>query len=135
MAQMERFFYTRIEHNILQRLLRNREISSALAYMLDYSKHSNLEVIPKEHSIEISNDDITISVIIFVGFEGKEYEQVKNRKNLHLVSFSSVVPEMVEFRNLNVKYIDNLALLFTTLACSEEPLAKELFSLKNLGDV
>jgi len=135
MTRKDEFFYRRIEHNELLSILRNEEISSALAYMLDYLNHSNFEVIPKDYSIEISNDDITISVIIYVGFELEEYENLKNKKNLHIVSFSRVVPEMVEFKNLNVKYIDNLSLIFMTLSRSENLLGKKLFSLKNLGDI
>lgn len=135
MSRNDKFFYRRIEHNVLLYILRNKEISSALAYMIDFSNHSNFEVTPKEHSIEIFNDDITIVVIIYVGFELEEYENLKNRKNLHIVTFSMAVPEMIEFKNLNVKYIDTLSLLFMTLSRSENPLGKKLFSLKNLGDV
>lgn len=129
------FFYRRIEHNVLLDILQNEEISRALAYMIDSSNHTNFEIIPKENSIEISNDNITIVVIIYVGFELEEYENLKNRKNLHIITFSKVVPEMVEFENLNIKYIDNLSLLFMTLSLSENSLGKKLFSLKNLGDV
>ncbi len=128
-------FYRRIEHNVLLDILRNEEILSALAYMVDFSNHSNFEVIPKDYSIEISNENITIVVIIYVGFESEEYEKLKNRKNLHLVTFSKVVPEMVEFEKLNVKYIDNLSLLFMTLSITKDHFGKKLFALKNIGDI
>ena len=125
-------YYQRIEHNILLDLLKDKEISSALAYIVDYTDHDNLTIIPKEHSIEVSNNTITIAIIIFVGFEMEEYEALKNRENLHIVTFSNVVSEMFEFEKLNVKYVDNLALLFTVLSRSQSNLAKKLFKLKNL---
>lgn len=125
-------FYQRIEHNSLLDLLKDKEISSALAYIIDYTDHDNLTIIPKEHSIEVSNITITIAIIIFVGFEIEEYEELKNRENLHIVTFSNVVSEMLEFEKLNVKYVDNLALLFTALSRSESSLAKNLFRLKSL---
>jgi hypothetical protein len=125
-------YYQRIEHNNLLDLLKHGEISSALAYIIDYTDHDNLTVIPKEHSIEVSNNTITIAIILFVGFEMEEYEALKHRENLHIVTFSNVVSEMLEFEKLNVKYVDNLALLFTTLSRSESPLAKNLFRLKSL---
>ncbi|MCB9250855.1 MAG: hypothetical protein H6605_00170 [Flavobacteriales bacterium] len=129
------FLYKRIEHNTLLDLLKNEEISSALAYILDYSDHENLKVIPKEYSIEISNENITIVFVFSVGFEGQEYKEVLNKNNLHLVTFSEVVPKMIEFENLGIKYVDNISLLFLILSRTKNPLGIKLFSLKNLSDV
>ena len=127
-------FYRRIEHNTLLGILSHEEISNALAYLVDFKNHSNLNVIPHPYSIEISNEDITISVILFVGFETDEYKELKDRNNFHIVSFSRVVPEMVEFENLNVKYIDNMSLLFTTMSRCKNELVNLLFLLKHVDD-
>lgn len=125
--------YERIEYNTLLSLLNNIEYNEALAFMIDYKVHQNLKVVPKQYSIEISSNEITIIVILFVGFEQEEYKEIKNRKNLHIVSFADVVPDMTEFRELNVKFIDKHAWLFTILSRSNKPIIKELNSLKNLA--
>lgn len=125
--------YSKIEHNLLFEALQNEEISTALTYMIDAKKHRGLKIIPNEHSIELSNDEITIAIILYVGFEDEEYNDLKNRKNLHVITFFNVVPSMVEFNNLNVKYIDNLALLATTLALSEKTEYQALNHLRSIN--
>jgi hypothetical protein len=129
-----KLFYKRIEHNTILELLSNDDISSSLAYLVSFENHHELNVVPKDFSIEISNDKITIAVILFVGFEIEEYEALKHRKNLHIVTFSEVVSGMVEFEKLGVKYIDNLSLLFTVLSRSKDHLARYLYRLKNFKD-
>lgn|SRR5690606_9236065 len=132
---MKDFYYKRFEHHILYQLLKKPEYASSLAYLVDYSSHDKLEVIPKPCSIEISNDEITLAVILFVGFENEEYEAIKNRENLHLVSFSEVVPTMNEFKHLKVKYVDCLSWLFMILSRSTNPELQDLFLLKKLKGI
>ena len=95
--------------------------------------HKFLQIERKK--IEISNDEITLAVILFVGFENEEYEAIKNRENLHLVSFSDVVATMNEFRHLKVKYVDPLSWLFMILSRSSHPELVDLRLLKGLKDV
>jgi hypothetical protein len=132
---MKDFHYNRLEHNILLQLLKKVEYAASLACLLDYSEQYNLQVIPKPCSIEIFNDDITIAAILFVGFEKEEYETIKNRYNLHLVSFSEVVPSMNEFKHLKVKHVDNLSWLFMILSRSTHSELRDLFLLKSLKGV
>jgi hypothetical protein len=126
------FKYQRIEHNILLNILEDFDIATTLAYMIDFKNHTNLKVIPHDYSIELSNEDISISIILYVGFENEEYNRIKKNKNFHIVSLSDVVPEMVEFKDLNVKYIDKLAFMNMIIAKSENNFAQKLNSLKNL---
>ena len=62
------FAYDRFDICILLDNLKNEVISKTLAYMVDFKEHDNLVVTPKPYSIEISNADICIAVILFSGF-------------------------------------------------------------------
>lgn len=126
------FIYSRLDNCILLDNLKNEEISKTLAYMLDFKEHNNLVVIPKPHSIEISNNEICIAVILYSGFEKEEYEALKVKDNFHIVSFESIVLSMCEFENLPVKHIDYTALFFMSLARTEDKKIREFLSLKNL---
>jgi hypothetical protein len=119
-------------NNTLLYLLREPEFASALAYLIDYKSHFDLSIIPKKFSIELSNEEITISIIIYFGFEGKEYDKIKNRKNLHLVTLCDIVTEMFEFKNMEIRIIDKMAWLFSVINWSERDFAKRLRSLKSL---
>lgn len=127
------FKYQRIEHNLLLELLEDIEFANSLAYMIEYKNHTNLNITPHEYSIELSNDDIAISIILYVGFENGEYENLKKHKNFYVVALCDVIPEMIEFKDLNVKFIDKLALMNTIIAKSENSFAKKLNRLKNLN--
>jgi hypothetical protein len=119
-------------NNTLLSLLKDPEFASALAYMVDYKNHFVLDVIPTEFSIELSNQDITIAIIIYSGFEKKEYGALLNRNNLHLISLCDSVNEMFEFEGMDIKIIDKMAWLFSVINWSEQDFAKRLRSLKSL---
>ena len=127
------FKYQRIEHNLLLELLEDTEFANSLAYMIEYKNHTNLKITPHNFSIELSNDKIAISIILYVGFENGEYENLKKHKNYYVVALCDVIPEMIEFKDLNVKFIDKLALMNTIIAKSENSFAKKLNRLKNLN--
>lgn len=129
---MEGLFFGRIDYYFLSQLLRNEEFSSALAYLVDNETYSGLQVIPKRYSIELSNAEITIAIILFVGFENSEYEELKNKPNLHVISFCKIIPEMVEFKNIDVKYYDQLLWLFTIISRSDNDQMILLRLLKGL---
>ena len=120
------FKYQRIEHNLLLEILEDIEFANSLAYMIEYKNHTNLNITPHEYSIELSNDEIAISIILYVGFENVEYENLKKHKNYYVVALCDVIPEMIEFKDLNVKFIDKLALMNTIIARSENSFAKKL---------
>lgn len=125
------FEYERLENRILLDNLKNEVIRKTLAYMVDFKEHDNLVVIPKPHSIEISNADICIAVILFVGFEKEEYETLKTTNNHHVVSFDTITKTMFEFTPISIKHIDYMALFFMSLARTEDATIKEFLSLKN----
>ncbi|TRX36281.1 hypothetical protein [Flavobacterium restrictum] len=126
------FIYSRLDNCILFDKLKNEEISKTLAYMLDFKEHENLVVIPKPHSIEISNAEICIAVIFYVGFEREEYEAVKVKNNFHIVVFESIMLSLCEFEKLPLKFIDYTALFFMSLARTEDKKIREFLSLMNL---
>lgn len=126
------FKYSRIENCILLDNLKNDVVKKTLAYMVDFKEHDNLVVIPKQHSIEISNADICIAVILFSGFEKEEYEALKTKDNFHIISFDTITKTMVEFENMLIKHIDYLALFFMSLSRTEDANIKDFLHLKNL---
>jgi len=126
------FIYSRLDNCILLDKLKNDEISKTLAYMLDFKEHNNLVVVPKPHCIEISNAEICIAVVFYVGFEKEEYEALKTKNNFHLVVFESVMLSMCEFENLPLKFIDYTALFFMSLARTEDKKIQEFLTLKDL---
>jgi len=127
-----KFFYERLDMCILLDKLKNEEIRKTLAYMIDFKEHKNLVITPKPHSIEISNADICIAVIVFVGFEKGEHESLKAKKNHHVVSFDLISQTMLEFENIPIKHIDYSALFFMSLARSENKTIKDFLSINNL---
>lgn len=126
------FEYLRLENQILLDNLKNDVVKKTLAYMVDFKEHENLVVTQKPYSIEISNEDICIAVIVFVGFEKEEYESLKSKKNHHIVSFDTILQTMGEFENMPIKYIDYMALLFMSLSRTNDATIKDFLRLKNL---
>jgi len=127
-------YYRKIKDNVLLDILSKSEIAEGLAYLVDYNPHKDLVTTPKDYYIEIANDQITIAVILYVGFEEIDYPKLKERKNLHVITFSEVVPIMVEFENIRVKFIDTTALMFTVMAHSNNEYVRYLYRLKNFTD-
>lgn len=124
--------FRRISPNVLLELLNEPEFSNSLAYLVDFVNHANLSIIPREYSIEVSNDYITVSIILYSGFELNEYYELKNRTNVHIVTFWDVIPIMVEFQNIHVKFIDPHVWLFSIISRSERDFVSKLKHLKNL---
>jgi hypothetical protein len=126
------FVYSRLDNCILLDKLKNVEISKTLAYMIDFKEHNNLVVIPKPHSIEISNTEICIAVVFYSGFEREEYEALRTKNNFHIVVFESIMLSMCEFEKLPLKFIDYTALFFMSLARTEDKKIRDFLSLMNL---
>ncbi len=121
----------RVEHWVLLDNLKNEVIKKTLGYMIDFKEHDNLVVIPKPHSIEISNNDLYIAVILFSGFQNEEYETLKGKNNHHIVSFHTIMKTMIGFENMPIKFIDYMALFFMSLARTEDENIKAFLHLKN----
>jgi hypothetical protein len=127
------YAHYRSEHCILLENLKNEVIKKTLAYMVDFKEHDNLVVIPKPYSIEISNADICIAVIVFSGFEKEEYETLKTKNNYHVVSFNMIFQTMFQSENIPIKYIDYMALFFMSLSRKEDKKIQDFLSLKDLS--
>ena len=127
------FAHYRSEHRILFDNLKNEVISKTLAYMVDFKEHENLLVIPKPFSIDISNAEICIAVILFSDFEKEEYEALIAKDNFHIVSFDTIFQTMVEFENMFIKHIDSMALFFMSLARTNDTNLFDFLRLKNIN--
>ena len=123
--------YNHLHNNGLLSVLQNEEINQSLAYMLDFKEHLDLKVTPKPFSIEIANNEITIAVLLYVGYEGAEYEELKTKPNVHIVSFNKVTQSMWEFEDIKMKHIDYMSLFFMALSRSKNSNLKDYQALKN----
>jgi hypothetical protein len=125
--------YSHLDNNCLLDVLKNEEITKSLAYMLDFKEYSDLKITPKPFSIEIANNEITIAVLLYVGFEGAEFEDLKTKPNVHVVAFDTVTQNMWEFENIKIKHIDYMSLFFMALSRSKNSNLKDFQALKKLG--
>lgn len=125
--------YRSIGNCTLFNLLRDSDISGALSYMLTGKVYNDLNVTAHDFSIELSNSSITISVVLYVGFEQNEYLKMKERQNYCLVSFNSSSHEINEFEGLGIRYIDNVALMNYCVSLSANDFAQKMSDLKNLN--
>jgi len=108
------------------------EFCIALAYLLTFKEYQNLKVTPHKFSIEISNEDIHIFIIHTVFFQQQEYENVKQLKNVHFVSFNNQLAEMHEFNEMKseVKFISKMMLTSTVEALTENILINAITQFK-----
>ncbi len=124
--------YSHLDNNCLLDVLQNEEINQSLAYMLDFKEHSDLKITPKPFSIEIANNQITIAVLLYVGFEGTEYEALKTKPNVHIVAFDTVAQNLWEFEGIKMKHIDYMSLFFMALSRSNKLKFEGFSSLKKI---
>lgn len=110
-------FYENFETNFILDLLKQEVVKKSLAYMITYKQYQNLNVIPKPFHIEISNDEITILALLYVGFDIKEYS---NHINCSIVSFQKIFWEMHEFKDIEIKYINPIALFHTIISIEDD---------------
>jgi hypothetical protein len=99
-------YFPYFSENLILNLLYEPEIAESLVKIVDNKVHSKLRVEAKPYSIEISNEEISVSIIFFSGFELNEWLTIKDHSNPILICFCSVIPNMCEFEGLNVKYIN-----------------------------
>ena len=111
--------YSNFEHCLLFNVLKdNNELKKAIAYLLTFNEYENLKVKALNHSIIIFNDEISIFVILYVGFEENEFLE-NLMLNSHFISFDRITNSMLEFKDIEVKFIDKLAILFTAISLSK----------------
>ena len=113
------FPFPHLKQNILHYLIHAKDFAAALAYLVTFKNFKDLSITAKNHSVEISNSEISISVIIYAGFEAEEYLELQNKHNVHFVTLSQTITKMIEFKNIPVKYIDKMAWFFSVISHSE----------------
>ncbi|PWA09805.1 hypothetical protein [Flavobacterium laiguense] len=103
---MDDLFYERKEHQTLFWLLGNAEFTEALVYLVCNREHQNLTVIASRYSIEIWNEQVTVVILLSTGLQNSEYQRIKIKPNLHLVTFSPVFYDEFDFNVLDISIID-----------------------------
>jgi hypothetical protein len=129
----DQFYFPHLPENILLGILQDSEFTEALVYLVNNKHHTGLKVIPQPHSIEISNEEINVSIVLYSGFELNEWLHIKNLPNHHLICLSYVITEMCEFEDMDIKFMDKLNWLFNIINHSENDLVKNMKRLKDLA--
>lgn len=113
------------------------ELRKAVAYLLTFKEFEDLELIPRNFSIQISNKEINIFIILYIGFELEEYEFAKSTQNYHIVSFEKVLNEIIEFEKIKdeIKFMSNEMIASTVEALTENKLINALNSFRQLSNV
>ena len=135
-SNIMKLFYERLEHNeLLSALENNQTICKSLAYMTTFKKYENLKVVPKTHSIEIFNDELILSIILYVGFENNEYVENVNKSNFQIVSFQKTTNEMYEFTEFSnvIKFIEPKALFYTSLSFATDTFSNDLKTILEIN--
>lgn len=129
------WFYSNMHKQLLyMQFCEQPEFCKALAYLLTFKEHQNLNVKPHTFSIELSNADIQIFIIHTVFFQQKEYLKFKKLKNVHFVSFGKELAEMHEFSEMKneIKFISKDMLMSTVEALTENNLVRSIQNFKEL---
>ncbi|WCM41596.1 hypothetical protein MG290_11650 [Flavobacterium sp. CBA20B-1] len=129
------WFYSNMHKQLLyMQFCEQPEFCKALAYLLTFKEHQNLNVKPHTFSIELSNADIQIFIIHTVFFQQKEYLKFKELKNVHFVSFGKELAEMHEFSEMKneIKFISKDMLMSTVEALTENNLVRSIQNFKEL---
>ena len=134
------FIYRNLHHCSLFDLLKNKDINQTLAYMVDFKEYKKLKIIPNTYSIEVSNDKITIVIILMIGFELEEYNkynELKSNTNVHMVSMSKASNDIFEFKKFRkeIKLLDFMSLFFMTLSRTNSRRLHDLVHLRNLSSL
>lgn len=126
---MKDLIYDSFYVNSFLRYLKTENYAQTLAYMISYKFYDNLKIKTHDYSIEISNDEIVIFIILYSGFEKTEYENSLNRKNVHYVHWDKIILSMYEFDNINIdiKIIPIKSLCYTSYELDKKNRDLDLF--------
>ncbi|MFD2891312.1 hypothetical protein ACFS5J_04715 [Flavobacterium chuncheonense] len=123
------FYYEKLEPNFILEFLKDKRFAAVLDYMITFTFYEEFVVTPYPYHIELKNDDKHIILLLYVGFDFKQYMELDS---VHIVSLNPIVWEMVEFENLNIKYVSPYALFNMISELIPETRAEEIrFLLTN----
>lgn len=129
------FFYSNLNKQLVFLQFTEEPIfCEALAYLLTFKKLNNFSVIPHEHAIEISNDEINIFLVHSCIFVLVQHEQVKSLPNLHYVIFNDAIKSMRECSQIKdkLKFISPSMLVATIEALSNNTLVLAMRTFKEM---
>lgn len=121
------------EHKLLLRSLEIEDFSKALVCMVGLKYLNAPNIVAHPHCIEISGEDFCICIIIYSGFEKYDFNDVKMRTNLILITFYPILLEMLEFQALKIKLIQPVDFALTVLRLSEDYYGKLVNNIINLN--
>lgn len=127
--------YENLDYCILADLLkRNKLAREALIYLLDFKRRKKLEIKFKKHSIEIFNDDVSVSILMSFGFENSEYLEIKQKNNFYIVCFNIKTLEANKDKDFvqDLKWLDLNALFYHLLEFSNAKISHDLKTLLEL---
>jgi len=117
------FYYEKLEPNFLLEFFKDKRFTGVFGYMITFKFYEEFTVTPYPYHIELKNDDTLIVVLLYVGFDFKKYMELDS---VHIVTFNPIVWEMVEFKNLSIKYVSPHALFHMISELVPETRAEEI---------
>lgn len=128
-------YYNHLENNqLLWELKRNKLFCTVLAYSVTFCNYREFKVTAYPHSIELRKKEVILSIILYVGYEKNEFLKYKTESNVYFISFSNVVLNMQEFKEISplIKCISGYSLFFTALnlAPDKTPISNLNFMLR-----
>lgn len=124
--------YSNFDHCLLFNTIKNNiDLKKAIAFLVSFNEYENLKAKALEHSILIFNEEIAIYLILYVGFEENEFVQNK-MINSNYISFEKVTNSMQEFKDIDVKFLDKFAVLFTAISLGNNSTLEDFKIFLNL---
>lgn len=127
------FYYPHLPNNLLLDILQDKALAASLVHLACHKHYAHLKVVPQSCSIEISNEEVHVSIVLYSGFELHEWVTLQDQANVHLICLSNVIPEMCEFEGMDILFIDKLQWLFHFINGSDLELVKRMRRLKDLA--
>lgn len=108
--------YSNFNHCLMFNALKDSfDLKKAIAYSISFKEFNDLKIVALDHSILLYNDEISIYIILYVGFEENEYIQ-NLMLNSHFVTFEKGIETMTNFNEIEIKILNKQALIFTAIS-------------------
>ena len=82
------FYYEKLEPNFVLDFLKDNRFAGVFGYMTTFTFYDEFVVTPYPYHIELKNDDTLIIVLLYVGFDYKQYMELDS---VHIVSLNPIV--------------------------------------------
>ena len=118
-----KIYYEEPGSNFLLDLFKDKRFAVVFGYMVTFKFYEDFIVTPYPYHIELKNDDTHLIILLYIGFNFKKYMEMDS---VHIVSFTPIVWEMIEYDHLDVKYVSKMGLFHMITELVNETRAEEI---------